>query len=332
MDWLRVLASRIRGLRGQEQPEQELDEELRTHLEMLTEENLRRGMSREEARAAARRSFGGVEQVKEIYRDQRGLPMIETSLQDVRFAARMLGKNPGFTLIAVITLALGIGANTAIFSVVNGILLRPLPYPDPQQLIVLWSARPQLQARTGIAEPPVAAADFVDWRSQNQSFAQMAAVHSQALNLTGGGEPELLGGVRASANLFSLLGVEAATGRTFLPEEDRPGSRVVIISHGLWQRRFGADPKIIGSTLTLNDEAHTVVGILPPDVQFPRQSDLPAGHGFPRQVDCYLPLALTPNQASNRGRHYLAVIGRLKPQVTIAQAQAEMDAVAQRLQ
>jgi putative ABC transport system permease protein len=244
----------------------------------------------------------------------------------------MLLKRPGFTIVAVITLALGIGANTAIFSVVNGVLLRALPYPEPQQLLMVWSNRPGLQAQTDLTDSPVSAADFVDWRNQNQAFAQLAALHTRALNLTDRGEPELLGGIRASANLFSLLGVEARLGRTFLPEEDQPGSRVVLISHGLWQRRFGADPKLVGQTLTLNDESHTVVGILPPDFQFPRRGELPAGYQFPRRVEVYLPLALTPDQAGNRGRHYLAVVGRLKPQVTIRQAQAEMDGLAQRLQ
>jgi putative ABC transport system permease protein len=332
MEWLKILIARWRALLRRDAVIEDIEEEMRAHIEMETQTNIERGMQPEEARASALRSFGNLGRVKELAYEIRGGGMMDTLWQDARFGLRMLAKNPGFTAVAVLTLALGIGANTAIFSVVNGVLLRPLPYPKPQQLAIVWSNRPQLQARTGLGESPVAAADFVDWRSQNQSFAEMAALHSQAVNLTGAGEPELLGGVRASASLFPLLGVEAAFGRTFLPAEDQPGSRVVLISHGLWQRRFGADPNVIGSTLTLNNEAHTVVGILPPDFQFPRRGELPAGHQFPRQVECYLPLSLTPNQASNRGRHYLAVVGRLKPQVTIAQAQAEMDSIAQSLQ
>ncbi len=182
-------------------------------------------------------------------------------LQGLRYGARTLMKTPGFTLIAVITLALGIGANSAIFSVVNSVLLRELPYREPQRLVMVWSDRPQLQARTGMSEFPVSAADFTDWRDQNQGFEQIAAFHSQSLNITGGGEPEFLGGVRASANLFALLGVEARHGRVFLPEEDQPGNnRVVVLSDGLWQRRFGSDPKIIGQTISLNNESYTVIG------------------------------------------------------------------------
>ncbi|MGH9837616.1 MAG: ABC transporter permease [Blastocatellia bacterium] len=258
---------------------------------------------------------------------------MQTLWQDLRYGARMLMKKPGFTLIAVITLGLGIGANSAIFSVVNGVLLREAPYREPQRLVMVWADRPQLQAQTGISDFPVSAADFADWRDQNQGFEQIAAFHSQSFNITGGGEPEFLGGVRASANLFALLGIEARRGRVFLPEEDRAGNnRVVILSDGLWQRRFGSDPKIIGRTISLNNEPYTVVGVASPDFQFPRKAELPAGFGFPGEVSLYTPLALTPEQRNNRGRDYLAVIARLKPQTRFEQAQAEMVGVAERLE
>jgi putative ABC transport system permease protein len=254
---------------------------------------------------------------------------METLFQDLRYAFRMLLKRPGFTAVAVLALALGIGANSAIFSVVNGVVLRALPYKDPEGLMMVWSL---LQAPAGSQEFPVSAADFTDWRDQNQVFEQIAAFHSQPFNITGAGEPEFLGGVRASANLFSLLGIEAKLGRTFLPEEDQPGAgHVVIISHGLWERRFGSDPNIIGQKLTLNDEPYTVVGVMPPGFQFPRKGEMPAGYQFPRQADLYTPLAWTPNQIGNRGREFLAVIARLKPGVTVAQASADMDGIAERL-
>jgi len=257
---------------------------------------------------------------------------MQTLWQDLRYGARMLLKNPGFTLVAVTTLSLGIGANSAIFSVVNSVLLRELPYREPRRLVMVWSDRPQLQARTGMTEGPVSAADFTDWRDQNQSFEQIAALHSQSLNITGAGEPKFVGGVRASASLFALLGVEARHGRVFLPEEDRAGAnRVVILSDRLWVRGFGADPKIIGQTISLNNEPYTVVGVMPPDFQFPRKADLPAGFQFPREVDLYTPLALTPEQRNNRGRHYLSVIARLKPQTGFEQARAEMEGIAERL-
>jgi len=259
--------------------------------------------------------------------------MMNTLPQDLRYGARMLLRRPGFTLIALATLGLGIGANSAIFSVVNSVLLRELPYREPQRLVMVWSDRPQLQARTGTTEFPVSAADFVDLRDQNQSFEQIAAFHSQSFSITGGDDPALLGGVRASASLFALLGVEARHGRVFLPEEDQPGpNRIVILSDGLWRRRFGSDPKIIGQTVSLNNEPYTVVGVAPPDFQFPRRGDLPAGFQFPREVDLYTPLALTPEQRNNRSRHYLAVIARLKPQTNFEQAQAEVVGIAKRLE
>jgi putative ABC transport system permease protein len=258
---------------------------------------------------------------------------MQTLLQDLRYGARMLLRKPGFTLIALATLSLGIGANSAIFSVVNGVLLREPPYREPQRLVMMWAERPQLQAQTGISDFPVSAADFVDWRDQNPVFEQIAAFHSQSFNITGSDDPQLLGGVRASANLFALLGVEARHGRVFLPEEDQLGNnRVVILSDGLWQRRFGSDLKIIGQSISLNNEPYTVVGVAPPDFQFPRKADLPAGFRFPLEVDLYTPLALTPEQRDNRIRDYLAVIGRLRPQTSFEQAQAEMASIAGRLE
>ena len=257
---------------------------------------------------------------------------METLFQDLRYAIRMLLKKPGFTAVAVLALALGIGANSAIFSVVNGVVLRALPYKNPESLMMVWSRRISPEAGPGTGEMPVSAADFIEWRNQNQGFTQIAAFHTQPFNITGTGEPEFLGGVRSSADLFSLLGVQAQLGRTFLPEEDQPAAgNVVILSHGLWERRFGSDPQIIGQKLTLNDEPYTVVGVMPAGFQFPRKGEMPAGYQFPRRAELYTPLAWTPAQASNRGRHFLAVVARLKPEATIAQAQADMSAIAGRL-
>jgi putative ABC transport system permease protein len=252
--------------------------------------------------------------------------------QDLRYGTRTLLKNPGFMLIAVFTLALGIGANTAIFSIVNGVLLRKLPYRDPAALVMVWTHHPILQAKYGLPVFPVAAADFADWRNQNHVFEQMAALHSHDINLTGSGEPEFVGGVRASSSLFPLLGVSAMLGRTFLPEEEQPGApNVALISHGLWQRRFGSDPRIIGQTITLNNEPRTVIGVLPPGFRFPRKGYLPAAFQFADQVDIYLPTAFTPAQLSSRQGGDLTVLARLKPGISIAEAQAEMEAIARRL-
>jgi len=324
---------RLLSLLRRRRHEREMEEEMRFHLEMQIEQNLSSGMAAEEAHYAARRQFGNQTWLKEASREMWSLNSIETLIQDLRYGLRTLWKNPGFTLVAVVTLGLGIGANSAIFSVVNSVLLRELPYREPQRLVIAWSDRPQLQARTGTTEFPISAADFADLRDQNQSFEQIAAFHSQSFSISGGDDPALLGGVRASDNLFALLGVEARHGRVFLPEEDQPGNnRVVILSDGLWRRRFGSDPKIIGQTISLNNEPYTIVGVAPPDFQFPRRADLPAGFGFPSEVDLYTPLALTPEQSNNRGRHYLAVIARLKQQTGFEQAQTEMAGIAGRLE
>jgi putative ABC transport system permease protein len=254
---------------------------------------------------------------------------METFFQDVRYGLRLLIKRPGFTAVAVIALALGIGANSAIFSVVNGVVLRALPYKDPDRMAIVWSKPPW----GGTGGFPVTAGEFIDWRDQNQVFEQIAAFHSQPFNITGAGEPEFLGGVRGSVSLFSLLGVEPKLGRTFAPEDDQPGAeRVVIISHGLWERRFGSDPNIIGQKLSLNDEPYTVVGVLPAGFQFPRKGEMPAPYQFPRQADFYTPLAWSPAQAANRDRNYLVVVARLKTGATFEQAGVEMNAIAERLQ
>ncbi|HEX5081529.1 MAG TPA: ABC transporter permease [Blastocatellia bacterium] len=249
----------------------------------------------------------------------------EEMFQDIQFGVRMLLRHKGMTFIAVLTLALGIGANTAIFSVVNGVLLRPLPYKDSQRLVMLWAARPQY------LESPLNSAEFVELRDQNQAFERLTAFQPLTVNITQGGDPEVLGGTRASANLFTLLGVDVKLGRTFLPEEERPGAnRIVVISHGLWQRRFGSDANIIGQTIALNNEPYTVVGVAPPGFQFPRKGDMPLDWLWPGSIDFYTPLALTPEQISRR-RTSLGVIARLKPQFRIEEAQAEATGFAERL-
>ncbi len=322
--WRRLLSPLRRG-----RHEREMEEEMRFHLEMQIEQNLASGMAAEEAHYAARRQFGNQTWLKEVSREMWSLNSIETLIQDLRYGVRTLMKSPGFAFVAVLTLALGIGANTAIFSVVNGVLLRALPYYEPERLVMVWADRPILQAQIGLGDFPVAVADFVDWRNQNQVFEQMAALYARFMTLTGGGEPESVVGLRASASLFPLLGARFTVGRAFLPEEDRASTdRVVIISHGLWQQRYGADPKLIGQKITLNDEAYTVVGVTAPDFQFPRRGEVP---GVARKVDLYLPIAFTPEEMNNRLGNFLRVIARLRPGVSLQQASAEMNAIARRL-
>jgi putative ABC transport system permease protein len=311
--------------------EREMEEEMRFHLEMQIEKNLASGMASEEARYAARRQFGNQTWLKEVSREMWSLNSIETLIRDLRYGARTLMKSPGFAFVAVLTLALGIGANTAIFSVVNGVLLRALPYYEPERLVMVWADRPILQARIGLPDFPVTVADFVDWRDQNQVFEQMAALETRRMNLTGGGEPESVVGLRASASLFPLLGAGFAVGRAFLPEEDRADAdRVVVISHELWRQRYGADSKLIGQKITLDNEAYTVIGVTAPDFQFPRRGEVPYLGGATK-VDLYLPIAFTPKLMNNRMGDFLMVIARLKPGVSLGQAGADMSGIARRL-
>src|SRR5262245_43602919 len=243
--------------------------------------------------------------------------MIADFWQDLRYGARMLLKRPGFTLVAVVTLTLGIGANTAIFSVVNAVLLRPLPYAEPERLVWLWG-----NVRGGTSRASVSPPDFLDYREQNRSFEQLGAFYSPGIsvNLTGDGEPERLRGSAVNANYFDLLGVKPALGRAFVAEEEAAGrSQVVILNHGLWQRRFGADPAIIGKTITLNDSTFNVIGVAP------------AGFEPPQTAELWIPLPFRETE-SDRGAHSLRAIGRLKPGVTIEQAQAETDLVSRRME
>jgi len=242
---------------------------------------------------------------------------MQALIQDLRYGARTFLKQPGFTLIAVITLALGVGANAAIFSVANMALLRPLPYQNPDELVMVWETAPKL----GFPHNDVAPANFIDWRDQNRVFTQIAAFGGASLSLTGQGEPERIEGERVSASLFPLLGVAPALGRVFTEQEDRSGAQsVIVLSHSLWQRRFGGDTGLIGQSLTLNNHPYTVVGVMPAHFRFPG-----------REQEFWVPMAFEPDEAAGRGDHYLSVVARLKPGVTRRQAQAEMDAIAARL-
>jgi predicted permease len=316
MNWLRILFSRFAGLFFKSKREQELADEIRTHLEMQTEENVRQGMIQEEARLAALRQFGGVEQIKEVYRDRRSLLVVETTLQDLRFAVRLLIKQPTFTVVAVLTLALGIGANAALFSVVNGVLLNPLPYPQPEQLVALNQRSPN--TGTGSISYP----NFRDWQIENQTFAAMAVSRQSSFALVGTGEAERVRGRRCTANLFSVLGVKPALGRDFAPGEDEPGAApVILISAELWQRKFNAAPDVPGKSLTVDDKSYIIVGVLPTTFTLYRGTDV------------YIPMGQWNNPGlQNRGAGLgLQGIGRLKPGVTLADAQADLDGLMSRL-
>jgi putative ABC transport system permease protein len=246
---------------------------------------------------------------------------METLWQDLRFAARTLIKKPGFTFVLVMALALGIGANTAIFSVVNAVLLRPLPYKNAERLVWIWGTNPKNDIDHEVASLP----DYQDWKTQNQSFELMAGYGNTRMTLTGTGEPERFDGAYVTDGFFDVLGAQAEIGRTFTPEEDKPNHEdVAVISHALWQRRFGADPKVIGSTLNINGKAVTLVGVLPADFKHPKPDAI-------RPVEIWQPLGVDYSQQGRRG-DYLNVIARLKPGVSIEQARAEMTTIASQLE
>jgi putative ABC transport system permease protein len=252
--------------------------------------------------------------------------MIQTLLQDLRYGVRALLKNRGFAAIAIFTLALGIGANSAIFSVINGVLLKPFAFPEPERLVVLWERALQRGLPRMVVSPP----NFHDWRSQNQSFQAMAAYRVQDFNLTENGEPERIRGARVSGSLLAVLGVQPMLGRDFRLEEDMANApATVILSHGFWQRRFGANPQVIGQSVTLGNERTTIIGVMPPQFDFPPPITF-RGEARPLKAELWTPLRL-PNDLNQRSAHNLFVLARLKPGISYAQAEADMQTIAQRL-
>jgi putative ABC transport system permease protein len=319
--WIRALASRTRTWLSPRHTEQDFEHELETHLEMLEDENVRRGMAPEEARRAARIRLGGLTQLKETNRELQGLPAVETVLQDTRFALRMLRKNPGFTAVAVLTLALGIGANTAIFSVVYAVVLKPLPYAESHQLFNVFEARPQ----DGISGTGWSHANFAELRQQNRIFSEMAGSQKHQLTLTGRGEPSVVNTSVITPELFSLFGEKPLLGRLFFSEDGKPGAPpVVLLSENLWRGSFGADPNIIGNSINLDKRPFTVIGIIPAAFRFPLVTE---------SEQLWIPLVQDPLFGSwmeRRGGHWLQVTGRLKPGISMAQAQSELDALSAR--
>ena len=317
MRWAEKLRLRARTVFRRGRVERELDEELRFHLEQQIAENLAEGMSAEEARHAARRSVGGVEQLKEECRDMRRVSYVDDLFRDMRYAAHVLRKSPGFTAAAVLTLALSIGANTAIFSVVHTVLLQPLPFRNPDRLAMVWEESSFL----GFPQDTPAPANFVDWKKRNHVFEDMVAMKGDLKNLTGDGPAEEMEVKEATANLFPLLGVRPVAGRTFLPEEEQEGAaKVVLLSQGLWVRRYNASPEIIGKAVRMNGESYTVAGVVP------------AGFDFPDRVDVWIPLALSRQDWQQRDSHFLEVVARLRDGVTLERARADMTAIAKQLE
>jgi len=318
---MRVLRSffvRFVAVFAKQRRDRDLSDEIESHLQFHIDDNLRRGMSPVEARRRAVLTLGGVEQTKEIYRERRGLPMIETLLQDLRFGARMLRKSPGFTAVAVLTLALGIGANTAIFSIVNSILLRPLQYPDSGRLIRVYIYTP---VEKGL---DTTFAGFLDWRSRNRSFETLAAAWQNDSNLYDTIGPEKIRSACATADLFPMMGVRPVIGRLFRSTDDRVGyEHIVLLGYGIWQRRYGGDPAILGKQIQIDSTPYQVAGVLP------------RGFHYPGKTDVWMPMGVGEEfligfQGRRRIRA-MEVIGRLKPEITLAHAEADMAVVTDQL-
>ena len=310
--------SLIRNTIRRQRIDRELSEELGSYVELLTEKNMKQGMNERDAWRAAMLETGGVEQVKEEVRANRAGFALETFFQDLRYGLRSLRKKPGFTLTAVIALALGIGANTAIFSVINGVLLRSLAYRDASSIVMVW----EKNIRGGRSQNSVSPANFLDWQKQSRSFEQIAATWDTRSNLTSAGEPEEIQVQRVSADFFSVLGVSPQRGRSFTKEEDQPDrNTVVILSDDLWQRRFGGNPAIIGQPVTMNGWSMTVIGVMPPGFHF-----------LNTQVQAWIPIALDPANEWRKSGRFLRSVARLKAGVSVQQAQAELDAIGTQLE
>jgi len=312
----RTLRSLLRNLLRGERADGDLDAEVRAHLELLEDEKRREGLGAAEARRAARIELGGVEQVKEEVRNACAGAWLESFLQDARFAVRLLWRNPGFAAVAVLTLALGVGANTAIFSTVNALLLRPYPFPELDRIVLV---RP-ISTDQSAEEFRIPPADFVDLKNETRSFERMAAFRYEYPSLTGTGMPESVAAASVTTDFFTVVGVQPALGRSFVAAEGQEGGdRSAILSYSYWQHRFAGDPHVVGSTIQLNGRNHTVVGVMP------------QRYAYPLGMQIWVPLALTSVEMTQRSEASLHAVGLLKENVSLAQSDAELRGFAARL-
>lgn len=320
--WARILGARIRSWVSRRGVEDEFARELEEHLALLTEQNISRGMTAEEARRMARVRLGGTTQLREIHREQNGWLAAETVWRDVRYALRTLRKSPGFTLVCVLTLGLGIGASIAIFSVVNGVLLRPLPYPNHERLVRIGEKHPGngcgLCGNFGNATY----ANFNDLERAASTVENISAFREWSFNLTSDGEPEQVPGALVSGNFFAALGSKPVVGRMIAPKDDAPGAdnHVVVLSYALWQRRFGADGGVVGKTLRINAESYRVLGVMP------------RGFDYPEKSEVWCPLVPRGEFRDNRRAHLLTIVADLRSGRTISNAQAEISAIGERIE
>ena len=315
------LLFRLRSLVRRKKVESELDEELRFHFEQQVEKGIRSGLTRDEAVRRARLLVGGIDQVKEECRDARGVRLIETFLQDVRYALRMLRKNPVFTLVTVLTLALGVGANTAIFSIVNAVLLRSLPFPEPDRLVRIFFSSPGAGMHSLLYSVP----ELDDLRNRSGVFEHVTGTERGSIDMTGGSQTERLEMITASPNYFSMLGVAPQIGRLFGPQDSKPGyAPSAVISDSLWRRDFGGDPKVLGRTIRLDTDAYEIVGVLPPEFRNP-------GRASAHDVEVWLAsgfMSAADPKPARSNRSFPGVLGRLKRGMSLQQAQARLKAMA----
>ncbi len=321
MPSLLVLLRRLRGTVRSDRFESQLDDELRHHLALETEANVRRGMTPADARAAALRSFGSVAEVKDDCRDSWGVRALDALRQDLRFAVRSLHKHPGYAAVVVVTLALGIGANTALFSVVHAVLLAPLPYAHGDRLVEIRQEAPGI----GISDLSLSAKEVADYRAQAATLDAVVEYHQMSFNLLGRGDASRVQTGVVSADFFDVLGLRAVLGRTFVASDDsKDAPPVLVLSYDYWQRALGGDPHVVGRTFEMNDKVHTVVGVLPPVPQFPQENDV------------YMPVSAcpfrsSPSMAEDRTMRMVSAIGRLRPGVSVARASADLAVIARRM-
>ena len=315
MAWFGQIRRRLAVLFNRDRFAHDLEEEMQSHLDLQTQDNRESGMSARDAVYAARRQFGNSALLKEASRETWGWGWMERLAQDLTYTIRLLRKNPGFTAIAVIVVALGSGANTAIFTVVNAVLLRPLPFRDPSQLVYLT----EVNRQKGLEGGWVAPGNYLQWRERSQLMQDIGAFVSTRPILSGAGEPVRLNGVEATASLLTTLGITAILGRTFSPEEDQPGKNtVVLLSESIWRNRFGARSDILGQAILIDSKPHTVLGVVSTDIRLDAEP-----------WDVWIPLGLGPNARDAHNGFNLHAIGRMKPGVRIEQAQMEMRAIGE---
>ena len=323
MNRLRRIFLRLYLLFANSKAEAELEREIAAHLALLEDEYLRQGMSPEDALLAAKRAYGGVEQAKQLHRNERAFQGLAQILQDIRYTFRQLRKSPGFAATAILMLALGIGATTAIFSIVEGVLLRPLPFPDPERLVIVGDVLEGSHCAS-CNHAHVTAPDIRNYMRDTQSFAQLGGYQGAGFELSGTGDPATVHATRMSGEVFAALGVAPMLGRAFTQQEDEEDQQVTVLSYGMWRSRFNGDTKILGSKILLDRKPYTVIGVMPRNFEFP----LNPGHVD--QSELWVPLSLKPEAftAGQAASWNFRMVGRLKPGVTAAQAQSDAERVA----